>query len=204
MARELRRAGGRSPRVWAWPVPGSPTRAEGEKRAFDNPAVFGEADEFAQRQVGGDRVLTTNFDPLIEVAIRAAGGSCYSTRLDDDQPLNQTMGDGVHVVHLHGYWHGSDTLHRQSQLGRDRLQLRDSLRRRSSPAASSTRATASSRPKSPSSTRPSCATSSATLSRSAARHLRRRHLRDRRRRGRKVSQPARANDENDVYPLDAA
>jgi len=75
----------------------------------------------------GKTALTTNFDPLIEVAIRRSKGSFFRTSLHLDGNLSQTEGTGCHVIHLHGYWHGSDTLHTVSQLGQPRPRLRASL-----------------------------------------------------------------------------
>jgi hypothetical protein len=75
----------------------------------------------------GRCVLTTNFDPLIEVAIRRANGTYFRTTLHADGNLSQTEGSGCHVVHLHGYWFGSDTLHTIRQLTQPRPRLKASL-----------------------------------------------------------------------------
>lgn len=75
----------------------------------------------------GKAILTTNFDPLIEVAIKRAGGASFRTVLHRDGNLAQTEGDGCHVIHLHGYWHGSDTLHTPRQLTQPRPRLKASL-----------------------------------------------------------------------------
>ena len=75
----------------------------------------------------GRSILTTNFDPLIEVAIRHAGGNHYRTILHSDGNLSQTEATGCHVIHLHGYWYGSDTLHTSRQLAQPRPRLRGSL-----------------------------------------------------------------------------
>ena len=64
----------------------------------------------------GGSLLTTNFDPLFEVAIRRVGGKLFRTILHSDGYLGQTQGEGCHVIHLHGYWYGSDTLHTIQQL----------------------------------------------------------------------------------------
>jgi len=77
--------------------------------------------------VFGSAVLTTNFDPLLEIAIRRASGTHYRTVLSADGSLAQTEADGCHVVHLHGFWLGSDTLHTNRQLMQDRPRLRTSL-----------------------------------------------------------------------------
>ena len=75
----------------------------------------------------GGAVLTTNFDPLIEVSVRKHGGQYYRTVLHDDGNLRQTVGEGTHIVHLHGYWYDYDTLHTPSQLVQPRPRLRRSL-----------------------------------------------------------------------------
>jgi tetratricopeptide (TPR) repeat protein len=75
----------------------------------------------------GKWILTTNFDPLVEVAIRRSGGSHLKTILQSDGDFTQTEGSGCHVVHLHGYWFGSDTLHTARQLSQSRPRLRNSL-----------------------------------------------------------------------------
>lgn len=77
----------------------------------------------------GQCVLTTNFDPLIEIAVGSAGGASYRTVLHRDGDLSQTMADGCHVVHLHGYWYGADTLHTPRQLTQERPRLKASLAR---------------------------------------------------------------------------
>lgn len=77
----------------------------------------------------GGVVLTTNFDPLIEVSISKHGGRFYRTVLHDDGNLGQTVGEGTHIIHIHGYWQGYDTLHTPQQLVHPRPQLRNSLAR---------------------------------------------------------------------------
>ena len=77
----------------------------------------------------GGTVLTTNFDPLIEVSVSKHGGRCYRTVLHDDGKLGLTVAEGTHIVHLHGYWQGSDTLHIPHQLVQPRPQIGKSLAR---------------------------------------------------------------------------
>jgi len=93
----------------------SPATENLGRLAADFPQMFGKSN------------LTTNFDPLIEVAIRRAGGSYFKTALHTDGNLLQTEGNGCHVVHLHGYWYGADTLHTGRQLGQSRPRLKASL-----------------------------------------------------------------------------
>lgn len=54
----------------------------------------------------GNRILTTNFDPLVEIAIRRAGGYATSLPLGPDGKLARyrVADDSVRVYHLHGYW----------------------------------------------------------------------------------------------------
>jgi len=77
----------------------------------------------------GRTLLTTNFDPLIELSIRRAGGRVFSRMLAGDGSLDDMRGEGSCVVHLHGYWLGTDTLHTPLSLGQDRPLLRASLQR---------------------------------------------------------------------------
>jgi len=54
----------------------------------------------------GNRVLTTNFDPLVEIAIRRAGESAISVPVATDGSSAGSDGAdaGVRVFHLHGFW----------------------------------------------------------------------------------------------------
>lgn len=72
-------------------------------------------------------VLTTNFDPLIEVAMTHARTPWVATALHEDGSLQYTRGSGPHVVHLHGHWWNSDTLHTEVQLTNERKLLHASL-----------------------------------------------------------------------------
>jgi hypothetical protein len=77
----------------------------------------------------GRTILTTNFDPLLALAVRRAGGRAFTSFHPGDGGFDHVRGEGAHVVHLHGYWYGADTLHVPSQLGADRPRLRASLAR---------------------------------------------------------------------------
>lgn len=90
--------------------------------------LFGELIVSCSDTFGGS-VLTTNFDPLIEVSISKHGGTFYRTVLHTDGDLGQTVGQGTHIVHLHGYWYGYDSLHTPEQLLQERPQLKRSLER---------------------------------------------------------------------------
>jgi hypothetical protein len=75
----------------------------------------------------GTVLLTSNFDPLIEISIARARGKFFRTVLHRDGDLGQTRGDGCHVIHFHGYWYGADTLHTPRQLLQARPRLKSSL-----------------------------------------------------------------------------
>lgn len=77
----------------------------------------------------GKTVLTTNFDPLIQTAIRTSHGMYIRTMMHDDGSLSQSEGPGIQIVHLHGYWYGTDTLHVPTQIGSRRNKLKRSLER---------------------------------------------------------------------------
>lgn len=77
-------------------------------------------------------VLTTNFDPLAAIAIKSAGGEPLQTVLHADGSLgdHRTLSERHrHVIHLHGYWNKSDTLHTPDQLTVRRPMLKASLSR---------------------------------------------------------------------------
>ncbi len=85
---------------------------------------------------GGGRflgpILTTNFDPLISLAIRNAGARRRLHVIDTDGALPKAVeadpGE-FDVIHLHGYWQGGNTLHTPAQLTSERPRLTASLRR---------------------------------------------------------------------------
>jgi formylglycine-generating enzyme required for sulfatase activity len=76
----------------------------------------------------GQTILTTNFDPLIEIAIARAHGHPVRLDLGSDGSLAHTHGQGCRVVHLHGHWYGALTLHTPAQLLQPRDGLETSLR----------------------------------------------------------------------------
>jgi SIR2-like domain len=85
---------------------------------------------------GGERFLgpliTTNFDPLLSMSIRASGGHRKLTVIDTDGRLPsavETDPGEIDVVHLHGYWRAGSTLHTPTQLTSERRTLSASLRR---------------------------------------------------------------------------
>lgn len=75
-------------------------------------------------------ILTTNFDPLLSLAIRAVGGNVHRRIVDGEGVIGREAESEPgtrNVVHLHGYWRGSDTLHTPAQLVAGRVRLKASL-----------------------------------------------------------------------------
>ncbi|NJN64313.1 MAG: hypothetical protein HC882_05135, partial [Acidobacteria bacterium] len=77
----------------------------------------------------GGPVLTTNFDPLLSMAVEVAGG-CVDRRVlsrDGHLPDPGDSRHGPRIIHLHGFWRGS-TLHLPHHLTAPRPKLLGSLR----------------------------------------------------------------------------
>jgi SIR2-like protein len=74
-------------------------------------------------------IFTTNFDPLIEVAVRRAGGRCSKSVLTRDGTITSFVSEDPVVFHLHGDWFRADTLHTPELLTAERPELKASLRR---------------------------------------------------------------------------
>lgn len=75
-------------------------------------------------------ILTTNFDPLLEVAVRKHGGLAATVGLPSDGNFFNVSGGQrtTNVVHFHGFWRTGDMLHTPAQLNRDRPHLKGALR----------------------------------------------------------------------------
>jgi len=75
-------------------------------------------------------ILTTNFDPLLSLAIESCGGKPRLRFIQADGGLNQDAprAGETEIVHLHGFWRDSDTLHTPRQLTAPRPRLKDSLK----------------------------------------------------------------------------
>ncbi|MFC6079657.1 P-loop NTPase [Sphaerisporangium aureirubrum] len=77
-------------------------------------------------------IVTTNFDPLCEIAIGRAGGQAIRRIMEHDGAFLRDVDvrtlDVPQVVHLHGYWRDSATLSMAAQLDRERPALAGSLR----------------------------------------------------------------------------
>lgn len=74
-------------------------------------------------------ILTTNFDPLLKIALEKVGGESTSLVFHNDGSLEKYIDERVKVIHLHGHWLESDTLHTTNQLSFSRQQLTNSLKK---------------------------------------------------------------------------
>ena len=77
-------------------------------------------------------ILTSNFDPLLEIAIRRAGGNAISINLPADGNFNNLVvneANMAQVVHFHGFWSEENTLHTPETLTRDRPLLAGNLQK---------------------------------------------------------------------------
>ena len=75
-------------------------------------------------------IVTTNFDPLIEVALRREGVETHRRVITADSTLHITAGEphsGVDVVYVHGFWHNAPTMHTAEQLMYSRPRLQSAL-----------------------------------------------------------------------------
>jgi hypothetical protein len=77
-------------------------------------------------------IFTTNFDPLIELALRDQGFIAKTANIPLDGSITAPVKSSkteADVFHLHGFWRDSATLHRPQQLLAPRPQLQQSLQR---------------------------------------------------------------------------
>ncbi len=91
---------------------------ERDRKGWNIPRGSWALGELAAHHAGRIRgpVITTNFDPLLEIAVREAGREAITESLPKDGSLHQMLLDGgddtLRVVHVHGYWNGErHTLH---------------------------------------------------------------------------------------------
>lgn len=74
-------------------------------------------------------VLTSNFDPLLSIALSKLDHEPNRIVLHGDGSLEHYQSTNINIVHFHGFWTNTDTLHTQSQLKASRPKLKASLSR---------------------------------------------------------------------------
>lgn len=75
-------------------------------------------------------IITTNFDPLLEIALRSAGVPARAVPIPlDNAPTKDQLYNGTElpVLHIHGYWTSDTTLSTIGQLTRERPTLANLL-----------------------------------------------------------------------------
>ncbi|GHW35228.1 hypothetical protein VCSRO56_1160 [Vibrio cholerae] len=93
------------------------------------PATQGLAEVLNNSSNVSNTVLTPNFDPLLSIALTRLGQSPTRTVLHGDSNIEQFQSTNVNIVHFHGYWLDTDTLHTSAQLTIDRPLFKQSLMR---------------------------------------------------------------------------
>lgn len=93
------------------------------------PATQGLAEVLNNSNGISNTVLTPNFDPLLSIALTQLGQSPTRTVLHGDSNIEQFQSTDVNIVHFHGYWLDTDTLHTSAQLTIDRPLFKQSLMR---------------------------------------------------------------------------
>jgi len=83
------------------------------------------------KQTFNNIILTSNFDPLIEISLCKKDITTQTLNINKDGRFDNIIDNGniISVAHFHGYWRGSDTLHTIKQLTRPRPNLKASLKR---------------------------------------------------------------------------
>ncbi|CAD5361028.1 SIR2 family protein [Citrobacter freundii] len=77
-----------------------------------------------------NNVLTTNFDPFIEVALENSGKSTLTHSLEYNSNINSVLNinlKNINILHLHGYFE-NDTMHTKSQLESVRPKVKESIK----------------------------------------------------------------------------
>jgi hypothetical protein len=77
-----------------------------------------------------DYILTTNFDPLLRIALESANINVLTHVVDSDTNIETAISHkegSISVIHLHGYWEG-DTMHTPSQLSANRDKVKISIK----------------------------------------------------------------------------
>ncbi len=113
------------------PVFASPDPSEDELRDLEHdldgwflsPAVAALGQILVRSSGTRTTVLTSNFDPLLTVAIRRAGGQVLTCAFDGEGGFHGADADGIRVVHFHGDWCRTDTLHTAPALAKPKPQL---------------------------------------------------------------------------------
>jgi hypothetical protein len=100
--------------IYSWKIPQAITRMTEIVRKY--------------RDIHVPIILTSNFDPLIEISLRQQREFAITLATASDNSIDSVSSDGIHVIHYHGYWRGTETLHTNRHIKQRRDNLRASLR----------------------------------------------------------------------------
>ncbi|EPU3936689.1 SIR2 family protein [Morganella morganii] len=76
-----------------------------------------------------DHIITTNFDTLIEEGFKQKGIPFNGISIVSDSNINENNNNLPNIIHIHGSWDRSDTMHTKSQLNNNREKIESSLKR---------------------------------------------------------------------------
>ncbi len=86
-------------------------RAEEDRESWDIPAgTLALAEILVDANNGARTVITTNYDPLLKIAIERFGGRVSSRIITVDGTLpsrDEILPDAIQIIYLHGYWKGA-------------------------------------------------------------------------------------------------
>ncbi|EOJ4932203.1 SIR2 family protein [Escherichia coli] len=93
-------------------------------------AICGLAEYISKSGAKVNNILTTNFDPLIEIALEKSDLATISHSLEYNSNINSVLNIGspkINILHLHGYYE-KDTMHTESQLESIRPKVKESIK----------------------------------------------------------------------------
>ncbi|MEY0612507.1 SIR2 family protein, partial [Proteus terrae] len=76
-----------------------------------------------------DNIITTNFDTLIEEGFKQKKILFNGISIVSDSNINDNNNNLTNIIHIHGVWDRSDTMHTKSQLNNNREKIESSLKR---------------------------------------------------------------------------
>jgi hypothetical protein len=73
-------------------------------------------------------IITTNFDTLLEEALKKENILTNSISIVSDSNINQNNNGLINIIHIHGVWDKGDTMHTRNQLNNAREKIEASIR----------------------------------------------------------------------------
>lgn len=85
-------------------------------------------DKIKDNTISVSNIITTNFDSLIEESLIQEGIKYNGISIVSDSRINDNSNGAINVIHIHGVWNKSDTMHTRSQLNNCRSKIEASLK----------------------------------------------------------------------------